>query len=219
MLYLGHVTPALRGLTVIVLGLASTGCAGGGASSSIPHVSPADSALRTVDGGKGAAPSPTPAPTAPPQFLIVTPNQPAINVVAGTTTTVTCALTVQSGDRIDGAYKILDWGNLTRAGGTGTFPIRNYPLASSLSSRLAGSSTFTLMANDGAPGQTLYSEAPSAQQTRCIDLEISAPITQAAGTYSTAIAYEMFGTASANGTGIAHEVVSTVATFNVVVTP
>jgi hypothetical protein len=95
------------------------------------------------------------------------------------------------------AYYVTDYvqGSASTGGGGANngFPTYNYP-TTSLLEWLAETKTtsFAPFTNNGLPGQTTFTGTAGEKQTICIDLSVNVPNTVAAGTYNTAIQYNLY---------------------------
>jgi len=131
-------------------------------------------------------------------YLNVIVNSPTLNAVDGQTTSYNCVFTVQSALGAGKAYNVTDWGYGTSTKpSAGSFPVLNYTQNSDVSWSLDSSTTYTLLADSGAPGQTLYQVNPSTPQTHCVNLKIAVPSSQAVGTYPASIQFNLYANSSA----------------------
>lgn len=123
------------------------------------------------------------------QYLKVVVNTPTIQVPYGPSS-YTCVFTVFT--YYPTAYTLSDWGFGTSTSGSGSFPVMNYPTASYLSWTVPDlSSTTTVYANQGSPGQKAWSGTAGQSQTHCVNLTINVPNTQPAGAYQAVLEYSM----------------------------
>lgn len=91
------------------------------------------------------------------------------------------------------AWTLTDWGFGTGPSASNVFPIQDYPQASNLAWEAAsiGVTSWTNMYNNGAPGQLTYRSTAGSTLTFCVDIQITVPATQPAGTYSAPIEYTL----------------------------
>jgi hypothetical protein len=166
-------------------------------------VAPGDAALPVLIAQVSAQPTPTvpvqfvakPDPNA--QYLHVIPHEPPAGFAAGYGTTVyPCAFEVYT--YYTNSYKLQDWGyNTSKTGGasSGTFPVENYPTNSYLSWAVPDfAPTFTAYWNQGPGGETTWSGAVKQAQQHCVDLTLTVPNAQPAGTFTAAIEYALYVT-------------------------
>lgn len=126
-------------------------------------------------------------------YLHMIDHTPELDVPYGTTI-FPCAFEIYT--YYDKAtYALNDYGSgTTKTGGSGsgTYPVENYPTGSYLSwSTPDFSSTFTPYWNSGSPGEKVWSGAIKQAQQHCVDLTIVVPNSQAAGTYTAVIQYNL----------------------------
>jgi hypothetical protein len=125
-------------------------------------------------------------------YLKLVPNNVAVNANYGTNT-YTCAFKINA--TFSYAWQVTDWVYGSVRGAGGVFPAYDYPTVSDLSWWAEGISTkFTAYANQGAPGENDFNAAANVSKSVCIDLQLTVPSTLAAGTYSTAIQYNLYVT-------------------------
>ncbi len=131
-------------------------------------------------------------------YLQITPNPPGSGYFAASygSNTFPCAFRIMT--YYTNSYHLQDWGyntNKTSGGSSGTFPIENYPTTSYLSWAVPDFSTpFTAYWNQGPGGELTWSGAVKQSQTHCIDLQLTVPNTQPAGSFTAAIQYNLYVT-------------------------
>jgi len=166
-------------------------------------VPPGDAALPQLIAQVSAQPTPTipvqfvakPDPNA--QYLHVIPHEPPGGFYAPYgTTKFTCAFEIYT--YYTNSYKLQDWGyntNKTAGASAGTYPIENYPAQSYLSWAVPDfAATFTPYWNQGPGGETTWSGAVKQAQQHCVDLTLTVPNSQPAGSYTAAIEYALYVT-------------------------
>jgi hypothetical protein len=123
-------------------------------------------------------------------YLRLIDHTPELDVPYGTTV-FPCAFEIYT--YYDKAtYALNDYGSGTSKSGTGAYPVLNYPATSLLSwSTPDFSSAFTAYWNSGSPGEKVWSGALKQAQQHCVDLTIVVPNSQAAGTYTAVIQYNL----------------------------
>ena len=142
-----------------------------------------------------AQPTPVPVslnPQADPNgnYLKILPQVPILNVGYGTTT-IPCVFKIMTSYTV--GYSLTDWGYGTASSGSGTFPILNYPATSDLSWAVPDlAATVHTYANSGSPGQSTWTGTSNQTQTHCIDLTITVPAAQPAGTYNASVQYNLY---------------------------
>jgi hypothetical protein len=128
-------------------------------------------------------------------FIHIVPHTPTLNAPYGITT-FTCVFEVYT--FYTNTYKLLDWGygtSKTAGSGAGTFPIENYTTVSYLSWAVPDfSAVFTPYNNAGPPGETTWTGAANQAQQHCVDLKLNVPNSQAAGTYTATVQYNLYVT-------------------------
>jgi hypothetical protein len=169
----------VRAMAAITLGLAISACSHGG---SLP---PAAQSERTDSGLKGTYGTGAP--------LTVMTNVSVITLTPGSTTSVPCALTVQSSDTSDPRYSVTAWGTGTVLNGKGGYPLEDAPRRDNVAWGLDGQNPTTPLGNSGSPGQQITAAAPSAPATHCINLAVTAPAGTAAGSYPLGISFNLSG--------------------------
>lgn len=125
-------------------------------------------------------------------YFKIVPSAVELDVPYGTTT-FTCPFKIFAYF----AYKwqVTDWVYGSVANGGGLFPTFSYPATSDLSWFVEGvSSAYTPYTNSGSPGQAVFSGAAKVTANDCIDLKITVPNSQAAGSYSATIQYNLMVT-------------------------
>jgi hypothetical protein len=112
------------------------------------------------------------------------------------TTTFACAFQIFT--YYTNSYYLQDWGyntNKTAGASAGSFPMLNYPATSDLAWAVPDLSTPTTPYwNQGPGGERTWSGVAKQSQTHCIDLTITVPNTQPAGSYTAAIQYNLYVT-------------------------
>jgi len=99
-------------------------------------------------------------------------------------------------------YNVTDWGyGTSTTATTGTFPVLNYPTNSDIAwdvtavgATPAPGAHYTLYSNSGAPGQTAFSGTAGEKQTQCLNVAVTVPLSQAVGTYTAVIQYNLYST-------------------------
>jgi hypothetical protein len=128
-------------------------------------------------------------------FIHIVPHTPTLYAPYGITT-FTCVFEVYT--FYTNTYKLLDWGygtSKTSGSGSGTFPIENYSMTSYLSWAVPDfSPTFTPYNNAGPPGETTWTGTAGQAQQHCVDLKLNVPNSQAAGTYTATVQYNLYVT-------------------------
>jgi len=128
-------------------------------------------------------------------YLRVIPHTALWSVPYGTTT-LACAFEIYT--FYTNSYKLQDWGyGTTKTGGanSGTFPIENYPTVSYLSWAVPDfGPTFTPYWNQGPGGELTWSGTVGQKQQHCIDLKITVPNSQPAGSFTATVQYNLYVT-------------------------
>ena len=126
-------------------------------------------------------------------FLRIIPHTPAISAPYGTSVWP-CAFEVFT--FYTNTYSLSDWGYGTlKTGATPFFPIENYPTVSDLSWAVPDfGPTVTPYNNAGPPGETTWTGAKNQSQQHCVDLTLTVPNAQAAGTYTATVQYNLYVT-------------------------
>ncbi len=123
-------------------------------------------------------------------YLKISPNNLALSAQYGTNTYL-CAFKINA--TFVYAWKVTDWVYGSSSGAAGVFPSYDYPTTSDLAWSAEGFSTkYTSYANQGSPGELAFSAAANTSKSVCIDLKLTVPNTVAAGSYSTAIQYNLY---------------------------
>ena len=131
-------------------------------------------------------------------YLQITPNTPPAGYFAAPygTTTFPCAFTIFT--YYTNSYYLQDWGygtNKTSGSASGTFPMENYPTVSDLAWSVPDLSTpVTPYWNQGPGGEKTWSGVVKQSQTHCINLQLTVPNTQPAGSFTAAIQYNLYVT-------------------------
>jgi hypothetical protein len=146
-----------------------------------------------------------PSPSVPVQFVAKPdPNSAFLRVIPHTglwsvpygTTTLPCVFEIFT--FYTNSYKLQDWGyGTTKTGGagSGTFPIENYPAVSFLSWAVPDfGPAFTPYWNQGPGGEQTWSGLKNQAQQHCIDLTITVPNSQPAGSYTAVVQYNLYVT-------------------------
>ena len=132
------------------------------------------------------------------QYLHVIPHEPPAGFAAAYGTTVyPCAFEVYT--YYTNSYMLQDWGygtNKTAGASAGTFPIENYPAVSDLSWTVPdiNPSKVTPYWNQGPGGETTWTGAVKQAQQHCIDLTLTVPNAQPAGTFTAVVEYALYVT-------------------------
>lgn len=124
-------------------------------------------------------------------FLRIIPHTGELDVPYGTTV-FPCAFEIYT--FYTTPHQLTDWGYGTKTQNPPppTYPIENWPAASYLSWAAPDfSATFKTYANSGAPGQTTWTGTAGQAQQHCINLSIVVPNSQAAGTYTATVQYNL----------------------------
>jgi hypothetical protein len=128
-------------------------------------------------------------------FIHIVPHTPTLNAPYGLSTWP-CVFEVYT--FYTNTYKLLDWGygtSKTSGSGSGTFPIENYSTVSFLSWAVPDfSPVFTPYNNAGPPGETTWTGTASQAQQHCVNLKLNVPNSQAAGTYTATVQYNLYVT-------------------------
>lgn len=180
------------------------------------QVASSDAAAWDIAPGGGALPLPLmiaqataqPTPTIPVQFvakpdpnaqyLHVIPHEPPAGFAAAYGTTVyPCAFEVYT--YYTNSYMLQDWGygtNKTAGANAGTFPIENYPTVSYLSWTVPdiNPAKVTPYWNQGPGGETSWTGAVKQAQQHCIDLTLTVPNAQPAGSFTAVVEYALYVT-------------------------
>ena len=123
------------------------------------------------------------------QYIHVIPHTDELDAGYGTTS-YTCAFEIYT--YYTTAYTLTDWGYGTTKSGTGTYPILDYPATSDLSWEVPDiSTTVHAYNNSGSPGETTWTGTAGEKQQHCFNLTLVVPATQAAGTYTAIIQYNL----------------------------
>jgi hypothetical protein len=124
------------------------------------------------------------------QYIHVIPHTGELDAPYGTTS-FTCAFEIYT--YYTTAYTLTDWGyGTSKSGGSGTYPVLNYPSTSDLAWAVPDiSATVHQYNNSGSPGETTWTGTAGEKQQHCFTITVTVPATEPAGTYTATIQYNL----------------------------